>query len=75
MAAHFHVSGIPETWKSGVILNGESLPTRDVSKHEIEAIISPEAIARAGTYIVTLKCEGRAFSESHQAHLVVGFKP
>jgi hypothetical protein len=45
-----------------------------VSKDELEAIISPEAIAKAGTYIVTLKCEGEAFPESHRAHLVVGFK-
>jgi hypothetical protein len=34
-----------------------------------------EAIAKAGTYIVTLKCEGEAYPESHRAHLVVGFKP
>jgi hypothetical protein len=49
-------------------------PTRFVAKDEIEATISPEAIAKAGTYIVTLKCEGEAFPESHRAHLVVGFK-
>ena len=35
---------------------------------------STEAIAKAGTYIVTLKCEGEPFPESHRAHLVVGFK-
>ena len=58
-----------------VMLNGEPLPTRFVSKNELEAIISPEAIAKAGTYIVTLKCEGELFPESHRAHLVVGFKP
>ena len=57
-----------------VMLNGEPLPTRFVSKNELEAIISPEAIAKAGTYIVTLKCEGESFPESHRAHLVVGFK-
>jgi len=28
----------------------------------------------AGTYMVTRKCEGEPFSESHRAHLVVGFK-
>jgi hypothetical protein len=33
-----------------------------------------EAIAKAGTYIVTLKCEGEAFPESHRALLVVVFK-
>jgi imidazolonepropionase-like amidohydrolase len=57
-----------------VMLNGEPLPTSFVSKDELKAIISPEAIAKAGTYIVTLKCEGEAFPESHRAHLVVGFK-
>lgn len=50
------------------MLNGESLPTRFVSKNELEAIISPEAIAKAGTYIVTLKSEGEALPESHRAH-------
>jgi hypothetical protein len=58
-----------------VMLNGAPLPTRFVSKDELEAIVSPEAIANAGTYIVTLKCEGESFPESHRAHLVVGFKP
>lgn len=57
-----------------VLLNGEPLPTSFVSKDEIKAIIPPEAIPNAGTYIVTLKCEGEAFPESHRAHLVVGFK-
>jgi hypothetical protein len=57
-----------------VMLNGNPLPTRFVSKNELEAIIAPEAIPTAGTYIVTLKCEGEEFPESHRAHLVVGFK-
>ena len=57
-----------------VMLNGAPLPTRFVSKNELEAIITPEAIPTAGTYIVTLKCEGEVFPESHRAHLVVGFK-
>jgi imidazolonepropionase-like amidohydrolase len=58
-----------------VMLNGEPLPTRFVSKSELEATIPPEAIPKAGTYIVTLKCEGESFPESHRAHLVVGFRP
>ena len=58
-----------------VMLNGEPLPTSFVSKDELKAIISPESIPKAGTYIVTLKCEGEPFPESHRAHLVVGFKP
>jgi hypothetical protein len=58
-----------------VMLNGESIPTSFVSKDELKAIIPPEAISKPGTYIVTLKCEGETFPESHRAHLVVGFKP
>ncbi len=54
---------------------GRELADRFVSKDELEANISPEAIAKASTYIVTLKSEGEAFAESHRAHLVVGFKP
>lgn len=58
-----------------IMLNGEPLPTSFVSKDELKAIVSPESIPTAGTYIVTLKCEGEPFPESHRAHLVVGFKP
>jgi hypothetical protein len=58
-----------------VLLNGLPLPTSFVSKDELKATIPPEAIPIAGTYIVTLKCEGEDFPESHRAHLVVGFKP
>ena len=58
-----------------VMLDGQPLPTSFVSKDEIKAIISPEAIPRAGTYIVTVKCEGEPFPQSNRAHLVVGFKP
>jgi len=57
------------------MLNGEPLPTRFVSKNNLEAIIPPEAIPTAGTYIVTRKSEGEALPKSHRAHLVVGFKP
>ena len=57
-----------------VMLNGRPLPTEFVSKNELHAMITPDAIPTAGTYIVTLKCEGEPFPESHRAHLVVGFK-
>jgi imidazolonepropionase-like amidohydrolase len=57
-----------------VMLNGEPLPTSFVSKDELKAIIPPEAIPTAGTYIVTLKCEGEPFPEAHRAHLVVSFR-
>ncbi len=69
------VRGLGGMWPfHRVMLDGELLPTSFVSKTELEAIISPEAIAKAGTYIVTLKCEGEPLPESHRAHLVVGFK-
>jgi hypothetical protein len=58
-----------------VMLNGEPLPTSFVSKDELKATILPEAIPVAGTYTVTLKCDGENFPESHRAHLVVGFRP
>jgi hypothetical protein len=57
-----------------VMLNGVPLPTSFVSKDEVKATIAPEAIPTAGTYIVTLRCEGEDFPESHRAHLVVGFR-
>ena len=56
-----------------VMLNGNPLPTSFVSKNELKATIAPEAISTAGTYLVTLRCEGEPFPESHRAHLVVGF--
>jgi Amidohydrolase family len=58
-----------------VMLNGQPLATSFNSKDKVQAIIPPEAIPTAGTYVVTLKCEGEPFPESHRAHLVVGFKP
>jgi imidazolonepropionase-like amidohydrolase len=58
-----------------VMLNGAPLPTSFVSRSELKATIAPEAIAKAGTYIVTIKAEGEPFPESNRAHLVVGFKP
>jgi hypothetical protein len=57
-----------------IMLNGEPLPTSFVSKDELKAIVSAEAIAQAGTCIVTLKCEGEQLPESNRAHLVVGFR-
>jgi imidazolonepropionase-like amidohydrolase len=57
-----------------VMLNGEPLPTEFISKTRLEAIIPPEAIARAGTYIITVKCDGESLPESQRAHLIVGFR-
>jgi hypothetical protein len=58
-----------------VMLNGKPLATSFVSKSELKATIPPDAIAKAGTYSVTIKAEGEPFPESNRAHLVVGFKP
>jgi hypothetical protein len=37
-------------------------------------VVSPEAIALPGTYVVTVRAEGEPLAESHRAHLVVAFK-
>jgi hypothetical protein len=57
-----------------VMLNGKEMPTRYVKRGQLEAVIPPDAIAEAGTYIVTVKSIGEALPESYPAHLVVGFK-
>lgn len=57
-----------------VMLNGAPLPTEFVSKDELKATIPPEAIAKAGTYIITVKSEGESLPESQRAHLIVGFR-
>src|SRR5215217_5470600 len=57
-----------------VMLNGEPLPTQFVSKNELQALIPPVAIAKAGTYIVTVKSECEPLPESQRAHLIVGFR-
>ena len=57
-----------------VMLNGEPLPTEFISKNELKATIPPEAIAKAGTYIITVKSEGESLPESQRAHLIVGFR-
>jgi hypothetical protein len=57
-----------------VMLNGAPLPTEFISKNRLDAIIPPEAISTAGTYIVTVKSEGEPLPESQRAHLIVGFR-
>lgn len=59
-------AGPCECPRHGVVLNGEPLPTCFVSKNDLKAIILPEAIPKAGTYIVTLTCEGQMLPESHR---------
>jgi hypothetical protein len=58
-----------------VMLNGKELETRYISRNQIEAVIPPEMIADAGTYIVTVKSAGEQLPESYPEHLVVRFKP
>ena len=57
-----------------VMLNGKEMPTRYVKRGQLEAVIPADAIAEAGTYIVTVKSVGEPLPESYPAHLVVGFK-
>jgi hypothetical protein len=57
-----------------VYLNGHPLPTDYVNKNELTATIAPDAIPRAGTYVVTVRSDGEPLPESHRAHLVVAFR-
>ena len=57
-----------------VMLNGKEMPTRYVKRGQLEAVIPADAIAEAGTYIVTVKSAGELLPESYPAHLVVGFR-
>jgi hypothetical protein len=57
-----------------ILRHDPKIPTPK-SKDERKAIIAPEAIPTASTYIVTLKCEGEALPDAHRAHLMAGFKP
>jgi hypothetical protein len=56
------------------MLNSAPLPTEFISKSELMATIRPEAIAKAGTYIITVKSEGESLPESQRARLIVGFR-
>jgi hypothetical protein len=56
------------------MLNSKEMPTRYVRRGQLEAVVPADAIAEAGTYIVTVKSVGEALPESYPAHLVVGFK-
>ena len=57
-----------------VMLNGKELETHYIKRNELQAVIPPEAIAEAGTYLVTVKSKGEPLPESYPAHLVVEFK-
>ncbi len=70
----FHRVMLKREFGSLFNLNAIELPTRYVSKTELEATISPELISEAGTYTITVKADGEVLPESNRAHLIVGFK-
>ena len=57
-----------------VMLNGKPLETKLAGRNQLEAVIPPDAIAGAGTYLVTVKSPGERIPESHPARLIVRFK-
>jgi hypothetical protein len=57
-----------------VLLNGQELETRFVSKTELEAVIPAQAVAEAGTYTVGVISPGDFTSKSGPAYLIVSFK-
>jgi Amidohydrolase family len=70
----FHRVMLKREFGSIFNFNATELPTRYVSKNELEAVIAPELTTPAGTYTVTVKGEGEILPESQRAHLIVGFR-
>jgi hypothetical protein len=70
----FHRVMLKREFGSLFNFNAIELPTRYISKTELEAHIGAELITEPGTYTVTVKAEGEVLPESHRAHLIVGFK-
>jgi hypothetical protein len=70
----FHRVMLKREFGSLFNFNATELPTRYVSKTELEAEIAPELLTPAGTYTITVKGEGEILPESHRAHLIVGFR-
>jgi imidazolonepropionase-like amidohydrolase len=70
----FHKVMLKREFGSLLNLNAFELPTKYISKQELEAVIAPELIREPGTYTVTVKAEGEVLPESHRAHLIVGFR-
>jgi hypothetical protein len=56
-----------------VFLEGRPLATQFISKNELDAVIPPEALTKAGTFFVSVKADGEPLAESHRTHLIVGF--
>lgn len=70
----FHRIMLKREFGSLFNLNATELPTRYISKTELEATIAPELLSPAGTYTITVKGEGEIMPESHRAHLIVAFR-
>ena len=70
----FHRVMLKREFGSLFNFNSIELPTKYISKTELEAEIAPEHITEAGTYTITVKAEGEILPESNRAHLIVGFR-
>jgi len=70
----FHRVMLKREFGSLFNFNSIELPTKYISKTELEATIPPEHITEAGTYTVTVKADGEIMPESNRAHLIVGFR-
>ncbi len=69
----FHKVVLKREFGSIFNFNAMELPTKYVSKTQLEAQIPAEFIKEPGTYTVSVKAEGEVLPESHRAHLIVGF--
>ena len=70
----FHRVMLKREFGSLFNFNSIELPTKYISKTELEAQIAPEHISEAGTYTITVKAEGEILPESQRAHLIVGYQ-
>jgi len=57
-----------------VLLNGQELATKFVSRSEVEAVVPAELVKDVGMYKVTVKSSGEVIAESSPAPLVVKFR-
>ena len=60
----FHRVMLKREFGSIFNFNAIELPTKYISKTELEATIPPEQITEAGTYTITVKAEGEILPES-----------
>ena len=57
-----------------VLLNGQELATKFVSRSELEAVVPAELVKDVGMYKVTVKSSGEVIAESSPTPLVVKFR-